>query len=132
MATLPSITSFSRASLLCGTLVSAGQAAEKRGFEEHSGLRAAGKAMLFHKDEIGASGGDLAEAADWRFETRTGRSSAQWSTWWMIRSRGRATGHSVDAGSGAGTSALLSEARDAGASSSCSAIMGTCSITVPS
>lgn len=68
LATLPSITSFSRASLLCGTLVSAGQAAEKRGFEEHSGLRIAGKAMLFHKDEIGASGGDLAEAA--RLEIR--------------------------------------------------------------
>ena len=72
LAVLPSITSFSRASLLCGALVSGGQAAEKRGFEEHTGLRASGKASfppaLFHKDEIGASGGDLAEAA--RLEIR--------------------------------------------------------------
>jgi hypothetical protein len=66
LTVLPSITSFSRASLLCGALVSGGQAVEKRGFEEHSGLRAAGRSsfppVLFHKDEIGASGGDLAEA----------------------------------------------------------------------
>ena len=72
LTALPSVTSFSRASLLCGTLVTGGQAVEKRGFEEHSGLRAAGKAsflpVLFYKDEIGASGGDLAEAA--RMEIR--------------------------------------------------------------
>ena len=69
---LPSITSFSRASLLCGTLTSGTQNTEKRGFEEHSGLRAASKSsfppVLFHKDEIGASGGDLAEAV--RIEIR--------------------------------------------------------------
>lgn len=72
LTVLPSITSFSRASLLCGALASGGQAAEKRGFEEHSGLRAAGKSsfppVLFHKDEIGASGGDLAEST--RLEIR--------------------------------------------------------------
>ena len=72
LTALPSITSFSRTSLLCGSLVSGGQAVEKRGFEEHSGLRAAGRSsfppVLFHKDEIGASGGDLAEAA--RLEIR--------------------------------------------------------------
>jgi len=72
LAALPSITSNSRASLLCGVLVSGGQAGEKRGFGEHSGLRAAGKAsfppVLFHKDEIGTSGGDLAEAV--RLEIR--------------------------------------------------------------
>jgi hypothetical protein len=72
LAALPSITSFSRASLLCGSLVSGGQAMEKRGFEEHGELRAAGKStfppVLFHKDEIGASGGDLAEAV--RLEIR--------------------------------------------------------------
>jgi hypothetical protein len=72
LAALPSVTSFSRASLLCGSLVSGGQATEKRGFEEHDGLRAIGRSsfapVLFHKDEIGASGGDLAEAA--RLEIR--------------------------------------------------------------
>src|SRR5208337_671330 len=72
LAALPSITSLSRASLLCGTLSSGGQAIEKRGFEEHTAMRAAGKAsfppILFHKDEIGASGGDLAESV--RLEIR--------------------------------------------------------------
>ena len=72
LAALPSITSFSRASLLCGSLASGGQAVEKRGFEENGDLRAAGKSsfppVLFHKDEIGASGGDLAEAV--RLEIR--------------------------------------------------------------
>ena len=72
LAALPSITSFSRTSLLCGSLVSGGQAAEKRGFEEHGELRTAGKSsfppVLFHKDEIGASSGDLAETV--RLEIR--------------------------------------------------------------
>jgi hypothetical protein len=72
LTALPSTTSFSRASLLCGALASGGQALEKRGFEEHASLRAAGKAsfppVLFHKDEIGASGGDLAESV--RLEIR--------------------------------------------------------------
>lgn len=71
LAALPSVTTFSRASLLCGALTSGGQAVEKRGFEEHAGLRG-GKSsfppVLFHKDEIGASGGDLAEAT--RLEIR--------------------------------------------------------------
>jgi hypothetical protein len=72
LTALPSTTLFSRASLLCGALAFGGQAVEKRGFEEHAGLRAAGKAsfppVLFHKDEIGASGGDLAESV--RLEIR--------------------------------------------------------------
>jgi hypothetical protein len=72
LAALPSVTSFSRATLLCGALISGGQAVEKRGFEDHSGLRASGKSsfppVLFHKDEIGASGGELSEAA--RLEIR--------------------------------------------------------------
>jgi hypothetical protein len=62
---LPSTTSFSRASLLCGALTPGTQNVERRGFEEHSGLRAAGKSafppVLFLKDELGASGSDLAE-----------------------------------------------------------------------
>jgi hypothetical protein len=65
LSALPSATSFSRASLLCGTLCSGSQGFEKRGFEEHPALRAVGKAshppILFHKDEIGASAGELAE-----------------------------------------------------------------------
>jgi hypothetical protein len=72
LSALPSITSFSRASLLCGSLVSGGQASEKRGFEELEELRAVSKSsffpVLFHKDEIGSSGGDLAEAV--RLEIR--------------------------------------------------------------
>src|SRR5262249_45106799 len=56
-----SATNFSRASLLCGTLVCGAQNMEKRCFQEHSDLRA-GKAVLFHKDEVGSSGADLSEA----------------------------------------------------------------------
>jgi hypothetical protein len=72
LTVLPSVTTFSRASLLCGALISGSQAVEKRGFEDHAGLRAVGKSsfppVLFHKDEIGASGGELSEAA--RLEIR--------------------------------------------------------------
>jgi hypothetical protein len=72
LATLPTITSLSRTSLLCGSLASGGQAVEKRGFEEHSELRAAGKSsvapVLFHKSEIGTSGGNLSETV--RLEIR--------------------------------------------------------------
>jgi hypothetical protein len=72
LAALPSVTGFSRTSLLCGVLTSGTQATEKRGFEDHAGLRATGKAsfppILFHKDEIGASGGELSESA--RLEIR--------------------------------------------------------------
>jgi hypothetical protein len=72
LAVLPSVTSFSRTSLLCGALTSGSQAVEKRGFEEHVGMRAAGKTsfppVLFHKDEIGTSGGNLAESV--RLEIR--------------------------------------------------------------
>ena len=72
LSALPSVTAFSRTSLLCGALTSGTQATEKRGFEDHAGLRATGKAsfppILFHKDEIGASGGELSESA--RLEIR--------------------------------------------------------------
>ena len=72
LTVLPSVTTFSRTSLLCGALISGSQAVEKRGFEDHAGLRAVGKSsfppVLFHKDEIGASGGELSEAA--RLEIR--------------------------------------------------------------
>lgn len=72
LAVLPSVTLFSRSSLLSGSLVSGGQAVEKHSFEEHRDLRTASKAsyppILFHKDEIGASGGDLGESV--RMEIR--------------------------------------------------------------
>lgn len=72
LAVLPSVTLFSRSSLLSGSLASGGQSVEKRNFEEHPDLRAASKAsfppILFHKDEIGASGGDLGESV--RMEIR--------------------------------------------------------------
>jgi hypothetical protein len=72
LTALPSATLYSRASLLCGALTAGVQAVEKRGFGEHGGLRAAGKVscppILFHRDEIGTGGGDLAEAV--RLEIR--------------------------------------------------------------
>lgn len=58
---LPSATNYSRASLLCGALVTGAQNIEKRGFQEHPALRAA-KPVLFHKDEVGSSGSELGEA----------------------------------------------------------------------
>jgi hypothetical protein len=58
---LPSATNFSRASLLCGGLVTGAQNVEKRGFQENPELRA-WKPVLFHKDEVGSSGADLSEA----------------------------------------------------------------------
>jgi hypothetical protein len=56
---LPSVTNISRASLLCGALVSGGQDIESRGFAEHPALKSG---VLFHKDEVGATGGELSEA----------------------------------------------------------------------
>ena len=70
LAALPSVTAFSRTSLLCGKLLSGTQATEKKGFEDHPGLRKPGKLppVLFHKDEIGTSGGNIAEVV--RLEIR--------------------------------------------------------------
>lgn len=72
LTVLPSATNFSRTSLLCGMLISGAQNVEKRGFQDHADLRAAGKSaappILFHKDEIGASGSELAESV--RLEIR--------------------------------------------------------------
>lgn len=56
---LPSVTNISRTSLLCGALTSGGQDVESRGFAEHPALK---NGVLFHKDEVGATGGELSEA----------------------------------------------------------------------
>lgn len=56
---LPSVTNISRASLLCGVLTSGGQDVESRGFADHPALK---NGILFHKDEVGATGGELSEA----------------------------------------------------------------------
>jgi hypothetical protein len=72
LTALPSATSFSRASLLCGRLIAGAQNVEKRGFQDNVDLRAAGRPgtppVLFHKDEVGTSGSDLAESV--RLEIR--------------------------------------------------------------
>lgn len=119
LTVLPSATNFSRTSLLCGTLTAGVQNVEKRGFQDHADLRAASKSgappILFHKDEIGASGNDLAESV--RLEIRNPNRKIvgvvvnvvddslegpeQLSIQWSLRSV------SV-------LQALLSEARDAG------------------
>jgi PglZ domain len=119
LTVLPSATSFSRASLLCGALMTGAQNVEKRGFQDHADLRAVSKSgaspILFHKDEIGASGNDLAESV--RLEIRNPNRKIvgvvvnvvddslggpeQLSIQWSLRSI------SV-------LQALLSEARDAG------------------
>ncbi len=61
LTVIPSVTGCSRASLLCGKLISGGQSIEKRGFQDHVDLRSS-KPQLFHKDEVGSSGADLSEA----------------------------------------------------------------------
>jgi hypothetical protein len=115
LTVIPSATTFSRASLLCGALTSGAQNVEKRGFQDHADLREVGKAILFHKDEIGASGSDLSETV--RLEIRGGSRKVvgvivnvvddslegpeQLSIHWNLRSV------SI-------LQALLSEARDAG------------------
>lgn len=64
VSVLPSVTTYSRTSLLTGSLQSGGQADEKRGFEEHTALRAAGSSTrppeLFHKGDLTAGHGGLA------------------------------------------------------------------------
>ena len=58
LSVLPSMTGFSRASLLCGKLASGGQDVEKRTFAENPALVAASRSgyppVLFHKDELAA------------------------------------------------------------------------------
>jgi hypothetical protein len=61
LTVLPSVTTFSRSSLLCGALVTGAQSVEKRGFQEYAEFRS-GKPVLFHKDEVGSSGADLSES----------------------------------------------------------------------
>ncbi len=61
LTVLPSATTFSRTSLLSGVLVTGAQNMEKREFQDHADLRT-GKPVLFHKDEVGSSGADLAES----------------------------------------------------------------------
>jgi hypothetical protein len=57
-AALPSVTEVSRASLLCGTLTTGNQAAERAGFASHASLVGASRAgrppRLFHKADVGA------------------------------------------------------------------------------
>lgn len=71
IATVPSVTNFSRASLLSGRLTSGDQAAEKRHFEEQPALKACCDRryppLLFHKKEVtegsrGAVAEDLSRA----------------------------------------------------------------------
>ena len=56
LSALPSMTRFSRASLLCGKLASGGQEVERRGFAENPSLMGASRSgyppVLFHKDEL--------------------------------------------------------------------------------
>jgi hypothetical protein len=66
-AALPTVTEVSRASLLCGQLATGGQPEERKGFENHAGLKAASNGMLapklFHKsDLIGPGGQALGES----------------------------------------------------------------------
>jgi hypothetical protein len=60
VATLPSVTEFSRTSLLCGTLRQGGQEQEKAGFSEHPTLvarsRSGSPPVLFHKASLSESG----------------------------------------------------------------------------
>jgi hypothetical protein len=67
IATVPSVTPFSRASLLSGRLTSGDQAAEKRNFEEQPALKACCDRryppLLFHKKEV-TEGGRGAVAED--------------------------------------------------------------------
>lgn len=61
LTVVPSATNYSRASLLCGALVTGAQNVEKKGFQDHTELRSF-KPVLFHKDDVGSSGADLSEA----------------------------------------------------------------------
>lgn len=67
IATVPSVTQYSRTSLLSGQLASGGSSDEKRAFEAHPALLRASKAqyppVLFHKGELSQTGGrSLAES----------------------------------------------------------------------
>lgn len=63
LAVLPSLTTYSRSSLLTGHLTGGGQAAEKTGFANHVGLRQAGTTggapLLLHKRELSDDGTTL-------------------------------------------------------------------------
>jgi hypothetical protein len=66
LATVPSVTQYSRASLLSGRLASGTSADEKRAFEAHPGLVAASRQqyppVIFHKADLAETGGrSLAE-----------------------------------------------------------------------
>jgi hypothetical protein len=62
---LPSATTFSRCSLLCGRLGPGGQEVEKKGFAENEALRAVARTgfppVLFHKDEVGTGSHAISE-----------------------------------------------------------------------
>jgi hypothetical protein len=65
LATIPSVTEFSRTSLLCGCLAQGGQSEAIAGFTTHPGLvkasRNTGNPLLFHKAELSeGAGNDLA------------------------------------------------------------------------
>lgn len=66
IAALPTVTSVSRCSLLCGRLINGGQDVEKRGFAENPALVSVSRAgyppALFHKDEVGAGASNLSDA----------------------------------------------------------------------
>jgi PglZ domain len=61
VAALPTVTEVSRASLLCGQLATGGQPEERKGFENHAGLKSASNGMLppklFHKSDLVGPGG---------------------------------------------------------------------------
>ncbi len=60
IAALPTVTEASRASLLCGVIVSGNSTTEKEGFSEHAGLRSAcapaAPPVLFHKGDLREAG----------------------------------------------------------------------------
>ena len=62
VAALPTVTVISRASLLSGSLMEGGQAAERTGFENNPALRAAGgkPPVLFHKKDLKIEAGRIA------------------------------------------------------------------------
>jgi len=63
LSVLPSVTTVSRTSLLCGELQQGDQATERDGFASHSALRAAGKGtapQLFHRADLGDVEGHVA------------------------------------------------------------------------
>lgn len=77
VAVVPSVTEFSRTSLLCGRLTRGGQDRERAEFAEHAGLKAAsggsGKPVLYHKDGLSGVGGGLDEAVQEKVRGRRTR-----------------------------------------------------------